>query len=375
MTKKIWLSPPHMGENELKYIHEAFENNWIAPVGPNIDAFEKQLGILTGSKYLTALSSGTAAIHLALLTLDVAQDDIVLCQSLTFAATANPIVYLKAIPVFIDSEPASWNICQNALEDAIKYYIKKGKKPKAVVGVHLYGMPMQLTEILDVCSKYDIPLIEDAAEALGSKYKKKAVGTFAELGIFSFNGNKIITTSGGGALLSGNPKLIARAKFLSTQAKDEALHFEHSQIGYNYGMSNVCAGIGLGQLELIGQRVAQRRANFDFYQQELKDLPGVKFQNEPGDCFSNRWLTTILINPDISGGITREIIRLALDKKNIESRPVWKPMHLQPVYRNATYFGGNISDKLFEEGLCLPSGSGLTAAELQSIADCIRACF
>jgi len=359
----------------MKYIQEAFDTNWIAPVGPNIDAFEHEIGTYTTCKQVAALSSGTAALHLALILLDVNRDDIVLCQSFTFSASANPIIYQNATPVFIDSEESTWNICPNALEEALKYYCQKGKKPKAVIGVHAYGMPCRLEEILYLCQKYDVPFIEDAAEALGSTYKGIKLGSFGDMGILSFNGNKIITTSGGGALLSNQETFISRAKFLATQARDEASHYEHSQIGYNYRMSNVCAGIGRGQLEVIEERVSQRRTNFEFYKQNLQDLPGLSFQNELPESFSNRWLTTILINPEIANGIDREYIRLKLAEENIESRPVWKPMHLQPVFKDALYFGGMVSEEFFRNGLCLPSGSDLTHNDLIRVCQNIQFCI
>ena len=364
--ERIWLSPPHMSGNEMKYIQEAIDGNWVAPVGPNVNAFEAAL-----EKYLkcnvAALSSGTAALHLALVLLNVKRGDVVLCQSLTFAASANPIVYQGAVPVFIDSEKTTWNICPNALEDALKHYARKGKRPKAVIGVHLYGMPCMMDEVLFLCNKYGVPFIEDAAEALGSTYKGKMLGTFGEMGILSFNGNKIITTSGGGALLSNRREHIKKAKFLATQARDEAPHYEHSQIGFNYGLSNISAGIGRAQLEVIDDRVKRRRSNFDSYYKKLKKFPGISFQNEPPDCFSNRWLTAILVEPENSNEIAREDIRLNLAKENIESRQVWKPMHLQPVFSKAPYFGGKVSEELFEKGLCLPSGSDLSKLDLMSI--------
>jgi len=375
MKTKIWLSPPHMSGAEMKYIQEAFNANWIAPVGPNIDCFEENLCRYISCRKAVALASGTASLHLALITLGIKTDDIVLCQSLTFAASANPIVYQGATPVFIDSEEITWNICPNALEDAIKFCLKKGKKPKAVIGVHLYGMPLQIKDILILCDRYDIPFIEDAAEALGSRYQDQPLGSFGKMGILSFNGNKIITTSAGGALLSSNELLSTRALFLATQAKNNTPHYEHSEIGYNYRMSNVCAGIGLGQLEVIDERVRQRRYNFNFYRDALSNLPGISFQNEPEDCFSNRWLTAILIDPAKSAGITRETVRLHLQNENIESRPVWKPMHLQPIFSGSCYFGGTTSEKLFVNGLCLPSGSNLTASELDRVVNCIKKSF
>ena len=369
--KKIWLSPPHPSGNELKYIQEALDSNYLAPAGPHIEAFEQSLCECVGVGHAAALSSGTAALHLALKILDVGPGDIVICPTFTFAASANPIVYLGAIPVFVDSEMSSWNMCPDVLESAVKHYIHRGKKPKAIIGVHIYGMPVQLDEILSICHRYEIPFVEDAAEALGSMYKGRKLGSFGTMSILSFNGNKIITTSGGGAILSDNESFISKAKFLATQAKDEAPHYQHSEIGYNYRLSNVCAGIGRAQLEVIEERVKQRRSNFDFYQLSLKNLPGISFQNESQHSLSNRWLSCILIDPKLSNGMTRESVRLALLKENIESRPLWKPLHLQPVFKGIAYFGGNISKRLFEMGLCLPSGSGLSDEDLSRILNII----
>lgn len=365
--EKIWLSPPHQSGNELRYIQQALQSNYLAPLGPHVDEFEQKLASYTGISHATALSSGTAALHLALKMLDIGPGDIVICPTFTFAASANPITYLGATPVFVDSEGITWNICPNVLEDAIRHFIQKGKRPKAVIGVHIYGMPMRIDEILTICQKYEIPLIEDAAEALGSAYKGKKAGAFGLMSIFSFNGNKIITTSGGGALLSGNELYTRRARFLASQAKDEAPHYQHSEIGYNYRLSNICAAIGLAQLEVIGDRVKQRRENFDFYRQELGRMPGISFQNEPAGCFSNRWLTCILIDLKAYNGFNNESIRLHLEEENIESRPLWKPLHTQPIFKDAPYFGGNVAEKLFEIGLCLPSGSYLTMESLNKI--------
>lgn len=373
--KKIWLSPPHMTGQELKYIQEAFDSNWIAPMGPNVDAFERELANYVGVNDSVALSSGTAALHLALILAGVGSGDIVICPTFTFAASANPIVYLKAIPVFIDSENLTWNLCPDVLEETIKYYIKKGKKPKAVIGVHIYGMPMQLNEILFLCEKYEIPLIEDAAEALGSSYHERKLGSFGKMSFFSFNGNKIITTSGGGALLSNDPVLIKKAKFLASQAKDEAAHYQHSEIGYNYRLSNICAGIGRAQLELIDERVESRRRNFNFYKKEMGKLSGFSFQNELPGSVSNRWLTCILIDLKLSKEINPDKIRLHLEAKNIETRPLWKPLHLQPVFKDAPYFGGNVAADLFEKGICLPSGSGLSEENLLFICENIKSLF
>ena len=371
MSNKIWLSSPHMGGEELKYIHEAFDSNWIAPLGPNVDGFEKDLQtFLGGSVHIAALSSGTAAIHLALVILGVKSGDEVICQSMTFSASANPIAYQGATPVFVDSEAQTWNMSPEYLEIAIEDRMKQGKKPKAIIVVHLYGMPAQMDEIMALSRKYDIPVVEDAAEALGSTYKGKALGTFGDIGILSFNGNKIITTSGGGALVSANEDYVKKARFLSTQALDPAPHYQHSHIGYNYRMSNISAGIGRGQMEVLKDRVAQRRQNFDFYKKVFAAFNEIELGAEPDDTFySNHWLTAALIK---SNRVGREDIRLALVAANIDCRPLWKPMHLQPIFEAAPYYGNGTSDKLFEEGLCLPSGSNLTSAELDKVASIIK---
>jgi dTDP-4-amino-4,6-dideoxygalactose transaminase len=364
MQNKIWLSSPHMGENELKYVLEAFDSNWIAPLGPNVDGFEKDLVLYTGAKAVSVLSSGTAAIHLALILLGVKSGDEVLVSSFTFSASVNPIVYLGATPVLIDSEPETWNISPEVLEEAIKDRISKGKMPKALILVHLYGMPARIDVILEIADRNKIPVIEDAAEALGSTYNHKPLGTFGMMGVLSFNGNKIITTSGGGALISNNEDLIERSRFLATQARDDAPHYEHSEIGYNYRMSNVIAGIGRGQMTVINERVAVRRSNFIRYKNYFDGLISrgyqVEFQRELPDSFSNRWLTCIVVDPSKNKGITRETIRLALQDENIESRPLWKPMHIQPVFASAPYYGNGCSENLFNKGLCLSSGSNLT---------------
>jgi dTDP-4-amino-4,6-dideoxygalactose transaminase len=361
-----------MSGRELPYVEQAFATNWIAPLGPHVDAFENELTAYVGAGYAAALSSGTAALHLALVMLDVSAGDVVLCQSFTFSASANPIMYQGATPVFIDSEPLTWNLCPTALEDALKYYTNRGQRPKAVIGVHLYGMPARLNEILELCHRYGVPFIEDAAEALGSRYEEKRLGTFGAMSVLSFNGNKIITTSGGGALLSYEEHFIQKARFLATQARDAAPHYEHSQVGYNYRMSNVCAGIGRGQLEVIDERVAQRRGNFQYYRQELSTLPGLAFQQEPAGSFSNRWLSCMTIDTVLSEHISRETLRTALEQNNIESRPLWKPMHLQPVFATAPYFGGIVAQTLFERGLCLPSGSNLSGEDLARIVGVIK---
>lgn len=372
---KIWLSSPHLSGHEQKYVQEAFATNWIAPLGPNVDGFEQDLCKYVGVEHAAALSSGTAALHLALVMLGVERDDVVICQSFTFSASANPIVYQGATPVFVDSEPDTWNICPDALEAALKSEKSKGKKVKAVIAVHLYGMPAKMQGIAEICQNYEVPLIEDAAEALGSMYLGKKLGSFGLLNVLSFNGNKIITTSGGGALLSNDEHFIKKSRFLATQARDDAPHYQHSEIGYNYRLSNICAGIGRGQMEVIDERVAQRRNNFEFYERELSAIEGITFQPEAEGSFSNRWLSCLVINPEKTGGVTREDIRLKLATQNIEARPLWKPMHLQPVFDGTAYYGGDVAEKLFQDGLCLPSGSNLTEEELAKVMRVIKSCF
>ena len=368
---RIFLSPPHMSGQELYYIQDAFDKNWIAPLGPNVDAFENSIASYCGVKHSAALSSGTAAIHLALILLDVKPGDEIICQSMTFSASANPIVYQGAIPVFTDSEMESWNIDPVILETAIIDRIKNGKKPKAIIPVHLYGMPAKMKEVIAIAGEYNIPVIEDAAEALGAKINGKSCGSFGEFGILSFNGNKIITSSGGGALLSNDADMIQQARFLATQARDNAPHYQHSRIGYNYRMSNVVAAIGRGQMAVLNDRVAARRSNFKRYRNYFDSIISrgfqVEFQPEPTGFFSNRWLTCIVVDPSKNNGISRETIRLALEDENIESRPLWKPMHLQPVFTGAPYYGNGFSEKLFENGLCLPSGSNLTDEDFERI--------
>lgn len=364
MSTKLYLSSPHMGGKEFEYVKEAFDTNWIAPLGPNVNGFEKDLeDFLRQDVQVAALSAGTAALHLALILLGVKAGDEVICQSMTFSATANPIVYQGATPVFVDSEPDTWNMSPVFLRQAIEYRIADSSKPKAIIPVHLYGMPAKMKEIMAVAAEYDIPVIEDAAEALGSRYHNQPCGTFGKVGILSFNGNKIITTSGGGALVSADPGLVQKARFLATQARDPAPHYQHSRIGYNYRMSNVCAGIGRGQMEVLEKRVEQRRANYESYLKALDGLPGISFLKEPRGFFSNRWLTTIIVDQEKTNGITREDIRLALEKDNIESRPLWKPMHLQPVFKDCPFYGDGTSQRLFETGLCLPSGSNMTQTD------------
>lgn len=372
MNSKIWLSSPHMSGKEQDYINTAFETNWIAPLGPNVTGFENDIQqYLKEDSLVAALSSGTAAIHLALVLLGVSSGDEVLCQSKTFSASANPIVYLGATPIFIDSEKETWNICPEQLEIAIKDRIKKGKKPKAIIAVHLYGMPYKVKEIHTIAKTYEIPVIEDSAEALGSSYKNQKCGTFGDISILSFNGNKIITTSGGGALVTKNEAIKNKAVFLATQARDNAVEYLHSHIGYNYRMSNVLAGIGRGQMTVIDDRVKKRRSNHEFYYSKLNNIDGITFLQEPENHYSNRWLSCILTESERM----REDLRLLLDNENIESRPLWKPMHQQPVFKNAPSYINGISDELFKKGLCLPSGSNLTDIELNKVVSTIKTYF
>jgi len=364
-----------MGGSELGYVNEAYRSNWVAPLGPNIDGFEKDIEYFTKANHAAVLNSGTAALHLALILADVKPGDYVICQSMTFSASANPIAYLGAIPVFVDSEPETWNMSPEYLDEAIRFCISEGKKPKAIIPVYLYGMPAKIDEIMAVAQKYDIPIIEDAAESLGSTYQGKATGTFGSMGILSFNGNKIITTSSGGALISENAEHIDKARFLATQARDIAPHYQHSEIGYNYRMSNILAGIGRGQMEVLSERVEQRREINRWYRSILEGIEGLEFQAEPdSDYYSNFWLTAITINPE-KIGITREELRLKLLEEDIEARPLWKPMHLQPVFESSPYFGSGVSDKLFLQGLCLPSGSNLTAVQKARIEEVLVRTF
>jgi dTDP-4-amino-4,6-dideoxygalactose transaminase len=369
MNKKIWLSSPHMGGKEQHYVQEAFDTNWIAPLGPNVSAFETSLENYLGEqKKIAALSSGTAALHLALILAGVAPKDVVLCQSFTFSASANPIIYQGATPIFVDSEKDTWNMCPVLLEKGIKESISKGKKPKAIIVVHLYGMPANILKIKQLANHYEITLIEDAAEALGATYQQQACGTFGEYGILSFNGNKIITTSGGGALVCPSEVTKNKAIFLATQARDTAPHYQHSYIGYNYRMSNIVAGIGRGQLEVIDDRVEARRANYRFYKKAFKEISAIEFLEEPENFNANRWLTCIL-TPSL---VTREKIRLALEKEQIEARPLWKPMHQQPIFKKYPAYVNGVSDDLFERGLCLPSGSNLNTEELERVVSTIK---
>ena len=372
---KIWLSSPHMGGREEYFVREAFANNWIAPLGPNVVGFEKDLeNYLSENSFVGVLSSGTAALHLGLLLLGVKQNDEVICQSMTFSASANPIVYLGATPIFVDSEVDTWNICPDALETGIIDRIKKRKKPKAIIAVHLYGMPYKVAEIRTIADKYDIPILEDSAEALGSSFNGQKCGTFGDISVLSFNGNKIITTSGGGAIVSKSKSYIDKAIFLATQARDHAPHYQHSEIGYNYRLSNVCAGIGRGQMEILDKHVNLRREMHDFYNSLFSSIDDVTVFSEINqDYFSNYWLSTILFNP--KSNKNREELRLEFEKENIESRPLWKPMHLQPIFKDAPFYGGTVSESLFNFGLCLPSGSNLSKNDKERIKSCVSNYF
>lgn len=370
--KRIYLSSPHMSGNEQRYIKDAFDTNWIAPLGPNVDAFEKELASYVGVKDAAAVSSGTAAIHLALRLLDVQEGDKVFCSSLTFIASANPIVYVGAEPVFIDSEPESWNMSPRALEQALADAVKEGKPAKAVIVVNLYGQSAKIDEILSVCNQYEVPVIEDAAESLGSTYRGKASGTFGKFGVYSFNGNKIITTSGGGMLVSDDAEALKKARFLATQARDHAAHYQHSEIGFNYRMSNILAGVGRAQLEVLQDRVRARRAIFERYYQELAYIPGIRFMPQLENTRSNRWLTTLTVG----AGISVESLLQSLAEENIEARPVWKPLHMQPLFKGATYYSHNdsenVSEQLFKTGICLPSGSNMTKEDQSRVIDCVK---
>ena len=371
-NERIYLSPPHMGGTELAYIQNAFDTNWIAPLGPHVDAFENNLSGFLQVKACAALSSGTAALHLALIQLNVQQSDYVICPTFTFSASANPILYQKAIPVFVDSEKETWNMDPELLEEAVQFCLRQNKKPKAIIVVHLYGMPAKLKAIQKIADDHGIPIIEDAAESLGSTYYGKHTGSFGTFGILSFNGNKIITTSGGGALVSSNIEAIKKTRFLATQARDPAPHYQHSTIGYNYRMSNICAAIGRGQMEVLSDRINARKKNFNYYQNRLSALPAITFLPEPENVSSNRWLTTIQIDSKQTNA-TPNTIRLALESLNIESRPLWKPLHLQPVFAQFPSFVADISTNLFFNGLCLPSGSALTEAHLDRICSSVEA--
>ncbi|MEB3179188.1 MAG: DegT/DnrJ/EryC1/StrS family aminotransferase [Nostocaceae cyanobacterium] len=370
MNKPILLSTPHMGEQELEFVKEAFDTNWIAPIGPHVDAFETEFCQTIGTSHAAAVSSGTAALHLALYLAGVESEDEVFCSTLTFIASSNPIVYLGAKPVFIDCDRTSWNMNPDLLRETLNERSRRGKLPKAVVLVHLYGQSADIDPILEVCNQYEIPLIEDAAESLGATYKERSPGTFGKIGIFSFNGNKIITTSGGGMLVSDNADIVAQARFLATQARDPAPHYQHSVCGYNYRLSNVLAGIGRGQLRVLHERVAARRRNFEIYISALKNLPGIEFMPEASFGRATRWLTCLTIDPEAFGA-DREQVRQYLLSQQIESRPVWKPLHLQPVFADCESIGGEVAEDLFQHGLCLPSGSNLTTQDLQRVIDAI----
>ncbi len=384
MKKRIWLSLAHMSGREQEFIQEAFDTNWVVPLGPNVNAFEKalrdfliengKLKVENEEKQVVALSAGTAALHLGLILLGVEEEDEVICQSFTFSASANPIVYQGATPVFVDSEKDTWNMDPVLLEEAIKDRLAKtGKLPKAIIPVHLYGMPVKMDEVMDVANRYGIPVLEDSAEALGSEYKGRKCGTFGKYGVLSFNGNKMITTSGGGALICPNEEKAKRVLFYATQAREQAPHYQHEKIGYNYRMSNICAGIGRGQMFVLDEHVARRREIHDLYVKLLKGVNGVKVMCQPegGDFNSNYWLTCITVEPE-EAGFTREDVRLALGEDNIESRPLWKPMHLQPVFKNAPFYGNGTSERLFEIGLCLPSGPTLTDEDVERVTKVVK---
>lgn len=375
MNKRIWLSLAQMGGEEQSFIKEAFDTNWVVPLGPNVNGFEQDLKHYHAldKQEVVALSAGTAALHLGLIMLGVERDDEVICQSFTFSASANPITYQGAKPVFVDSEPDTWNMDPALLREAIEDRIQKtGRKPKAIIPVHLYGMPAKMDEIIAIAQKYEIPILEDAAEAIGSEYKEKKCGTLGTYGALSFNGNKMITTSGGGALICPNREAADRVTFYATQAREQAPHYQHEKIGYNYRLSNICAGIGRGQMQVLDEHIARRRAIHGLYSQELGSISGIEVQQNPSTQFnSNFWLTTILIDPKQTG-FDREQLRLRLEEENIESRPLWKPMHLQPVFASYPYYGGSVAEGLFERGLCLPSGSALSDNEISCVIEVIK---
>lgn len=365
--EKIWLSSPHMSGKEVLYATDAIKSNWVAPLGPYVNKMEHMISEKIGVTDTALLSSGTAAIHLALRLLHISQEDFVFCQSMTFSASANPIIYEKATPVFIDSEVETWNMCPEALETALINHDKLGKLPKAIIIVHLYGMPAKMEELMSLANKYNIPIIEDAAEAIGSSWRNKFCGSFGQFGVLSFNGNKLITTSGGGALLSNDANAISRSRFLASQSKDPAPHYEHSVLGFNYRLSNVSAAIGCAQMEVLEDRIKSRRSNFDYYTAELSNYNEISFQDEHSESFSNRWLSCLIFERT-----DPQKLRIALEKENIESRPLWKPMHLQPFFKKHSFFGGTISQQLFEKGLCLPSGSNLTDTQLERVVSNIK---
>lgn len=375
MNKRIWLSLAQMGGEEQRFIKEAFDTNWVVPLGPNVNGFEQDLKHYhaLNKQEVVALSAGTAALHLGLIMLGVERDDEVICQSFTFSASANPITYQGAKPVFVDSEPDTWNMDPALLREAIEDRIQKtGRKPKAIIPVHLYGMPAKMDEIIAIAQEYEIPILEDAAEAIGSEYKGKKCGTLGVYGALSFNGNKMITTSGGGALICPNREAADRVTFYATQAREQAPHYQHEKIGYNYRLSNICAGIGRGQMQVLDEHIARRRTIHSLYSQGLGSISGIEVQQNPSTQFnSNFWLTTILIDPKQTG-FDREQLRLRLEEGNIESRPLWKPMHLQPVFASCPYYGGSVSEKLFERGLCLPSGSALSDDDIARVIEVIK---
>lgn len=375
--EKIWLSLAHMGGQEQKFVQEAFDTNWVVPLGPNVDGFEKDLESYIGQeRHVVALSAGTAALHLGLLQLGVGPGDEVICQSFTFSASANPITYLGGKPVFVDSESDTWNMDPDFLEQAIRdRFAQTGKYPKAIIPVHLYGMPANMSRIMSIAKTYNIPVLEDAAEALGATYKGQRCGTFGEFGVLSFNGNKMITTSGGGALVCRTAQEASKTKFYATQARDNAPHYQHSEIGYNYRMSNICAGIGRGQMLVLDEHIARRRAIHDQYSTELSNLPGLSFLENPSPEYqSNHWLTCILVDPSLAG-FSREDLRLKMEAENIETRPLWKPMHLQPVFADAPFYGNGTAEHLFEIGLCLPSGPTLTDADVLRVIGVVKSFF
>ncbi len=372
--KRIYLSSPHIGTEELELVKEAFATNWIAPLGPHVDAFERELADYVAVPYAAALSSGTAALHLALRILGIERGDEVVCSTFTFSASANPILYEGARPVFVDSDMATWNMDPVLLEEALKDAAERGKLPRAVIVVDLYGQCADYDRIGPICEEYGVPIIEDAAEALGATYRGKKAGAFGKCAVFSFNGNKIITTSGGGMLVSDDSQIVERARFLATQARDPAPHYQHSTVGFNYRLSNVLAAIGRGQLRVLPDRIAARKMNFEFYKSRLANLPGIRFMPQADYGESNYWLTCITIDPD-EFGATREDVRLALEKENIEARPVWKPLHLQPVFAGCRIFAGTVSERIFDEGLCLPSGSNMQAADLERVVEIVGRVF
>ncbi|MCC9136198.1 aminotransferase class I/II-fold pyridoxal phosphate-dependent enzyme [Pontibacter silvestris] len=370
---RIFLSAPHMGGHEKNYVQKAIEDNWVTTVGPNIQGFEHDICQHTNARHAVALNSGTAAIHVALRVVGVKAGDEVLCSTFTFVATPNPILYIGATPLFVDSEPDTWNMSPTALREAIENRLKKGKKPSCLLLVHLYGMPAKLKELIEIANEFEIPVIEDAAEALGSRYGGHQVGTLGQAGVFSFNGNKIVTTSGGGALVTADKNIAEQALFLATQAKDQATHYQHSQLGYNYRISNISAGIGRGQIEVLETRVKQRREIYNYYREKLQDIEGIIFKPEPKGCFSNRWLTTVLLSEDLK--VSPEEVRQTLEKENIETRLLWKPMHLQPLFKDSLYYGDGLSEKLFNRGLCLPSSSNLSEEELDKVVKALKRQF